>query len=72
MPDKYQKGQWLEWDWGNGTAQGKVQDSFTENVTRTIDGTEVTRDADEDNPAYLLEQEDGSRVLKSHSELRDA
>ena len=49
-----------------------VQEVLTERVTRTIDGTEVTRDADPDNPAYLIEQEDGDRVLKSESELSTA
>jgi hypothetical protein len=32
-------------------------------------GTTVTRAADRNNPAYLIEQEDGDAVLKSHSEL---
>ena len=39
-------------------------------MEKTIAGTEVVRDADEDNPAYLVEQDDGDRVLKSESELR--
>ncbi|OXT01888.1 DUF2945 domain-containing protein [Notoacmeibacter marinus] len=62
----------VEWDWGNGTAKGKIQEKFTEKVSRQIDGNEVTRDASEDNPAYMIEQEDGQRVLKKHSELRKA
>lgn len=66
---KFQKGQYVEWKWGGGSAKGKVTDHFTEKVTRTIEGNDVTRDADEDNPAYLIEQDDGSRVLKSESEL---
>lgn len=66
---RYQRGSYVQWSWGNGTATGKVDDSFQSKVTRTIDGNEVTRDADEDNPAYLIRQEDGQRVLKSHSEL---
>jgi hypothetical protein len=70
VADKHQRGQWVEWDWGDGTATGKVTASFTERVTRTIDGSDITRDADDDNPAYLIEQDDGQRVLKSHSELR--
>ncbi len=72
MTDKYQKGSWVEWNWGNGTGKGKVQESFTSKITKSIDGNDVTRDADEDNPAYLIEQEDGDRVLKSHSELSKA
>ncbi len=59
----------VEWEWGNGTARGEVTDRFTSKVTRTIDGTEVTRDASEEEPAYLIRQEDGQRVLKSAAEL---
>ena len=66
---KYSKGDTVEWNWGNGTGSGKVAETFTERVTRTIDGSEITRNADDDNPAYLIEQEDGGRVLKSESEL---
>ncbi len=65
----YAKGDTVEWTWGRGTATGAVQESFTERVTRTIKGTEVTRDADDGNPAYLIQQDDGDRVLKSESEL---
>ena len=71
MP-RYDQGDTVEWNWGSGTATGTVQESFTERVTRTIKGTEVTRDADADNPAYLIEQDDGDRVLKSESELSTA
>ncbi|MBW3606711.1 MAG: DUF2945 domain-containing protein [Actinobacteria bacterium] len=62
----------MEWDRGSGTAQGKISESHTERVSVTIDGTEVTRNAGDENPAYLIEQDDGQRVLKSHSELRKA
>ncbi|WP_420452153.1 DUF2945 domain-containing protein [Ilumatobacter sp.] len=62
-------GDTVSWNWGDSTASGEVTERFTEKVTRTIKGTEVTRDASEDEPAYLIEQEDGDRVLKSSSEL---
>ena len=62
-------GDTVEWNWGNGTGTGKVTERFTSKVTRTIDGTDVTRDASEDEPAYLIEQDDGDRVLKSSTEL---
>ena len=71
MP-KYRQGDTVEWTWGSGTATGTVREAFTERVTRTLKGTEVTRDADADNPAYLIEQDDGDRVLKSESELSKA
>ena len=63
------KGSKVSWTWGKNIAHGKVVDKFTEKVSRTLKGTEVTRDASEDEPAYLIEQEDGDQVLKSASEL---
>ncbi|MBO0904177.1 DUF2945 domain-containing protein [Jiella sonneratiae] len=67
---KFRKGQNVAWSWGNGEGEGKVKDRFTEKVTRKIGGSEITRNASEDNSAYLIEQEDGSEVLKSESELK--
>lgn len=72
MTDRYQQGSRVKWNWGEGTGEGEVQEVFTSKVSRTIKGTEVTRDADDDDPAYLIEQDDGDRVLKSHSELSSA
>ncbi|GHC42475.1 DUF2945 domain-containing protein [Roseibacillus persicicus] len=72
MEKSYQTNTEVEWDWGNGTATGKVRRVFREEVTRTLDGSEVTRQGSDDDPAYLLEQDDGSEVLKLHSELRKA
>ncbi len=69
---KYRKGTKVEWDWGTGTASGKVAESFVKDVTRTIKGAEIRRKASPEEPAYLVEQEDGGRALKSHSELRKA
>ncbi|GAB2799568.1 DUF2945 domain-containing protein [Rhabdobacter roseus] len=65
----YQQGDKVEWHWGKGTATGIVQEKFTKKVTRTIKGSEITRNATDDEPAYLIEQEDGDEVLKSESEL---
>lgn len=62
----------VEWKWGNGSATGKVRSRFTEDVTKTIKGNEVTRKASEKEPAYLIEQDDGDEVLKSHSEVSKA
>lgn len=68
----YGSGTEVSWEWGQGTARGKIAERFTEKVSRTIKGNEVTRKASESEPAYLIEQEDGSEVLKSHSEVRKA
>ncbi|WOI55569.1 DUF2945 domain-containing protein [Palleronia sp. LCG004] len=72
MAKHYEEGDKVEWDWGNGTATATVKQKYTQKRTLKIDGNEVTRDADDDDPSYKLEQDDGSIVLKSHSELRKA
>lgn len=66
----YQTGTKVEWNWGNGTGKGKITERFTDDVTRTIKGSEITRKATSSEPAYLIEQQDGDRVLKSHSEVK--
>ncbi|QFT58816.1 hypothetical protein FIU94_08265 [Sulfitobacter sp. THAF37] len=60
----------VEWDWGNGTAHGKVQKTYTQKITRKIKGNDVTRDGSDDDPALFIEQEDGDEVLKLCSEVR--
>jgi hypothetical protein len=62
----------VKWSWGNGTAEGKVQSTFTKKVTRTIEGNEVTRDGEEGNKALYIKQEDGGSVLKLESEVERA
>ena len=59
----------VKWKWGNGTAEGKVEETYTQKVTKTIDGNKVTRDGEEGNKALFIKQEDGSTVLKSESEV---
>ncbi|TJZ90787.1 DUF2945 domain-containing protein [Paracoccus gahaiensis] len=66
------KGTRVEWDWSGSTATGKIAEIFTEDVEKTIKGSNITRKASKDDPAYLIEQEDGDQVLKGKSELRRA
>jgi len=63
-------GDTVAWTWGQGTATGQVIERFTGVVTCTIKGTDVTRNASEDLPAFLIEQEEGGTVLKSVTELQ--
>jgi hypothetical protein len=70
MATTYNKGDQVERKWGNGTGTEKITEKFTDKVTRTIKGNEVTRNASDDDPAYMIEQDDGDRVLKGHSELK--
>ena len=69
MTTTFDEGDRVAWRWGQGRGEGRIREVFTAPVTRTLKGTEVTRDADADNPAYLVEQDDGDEVLKSASEL---
>lgn len=64
-----QKGTQVKWNWGNGTAQGKVKETYTTKITKTIKGSEVTRHGQEGNKALYIEQEDGGHVLKSEEEV---
>lgn len=66
------EGSKVKWKWGNGTAEGKVKETYTKKVTKTIDGNKVTREGESGNKALYIEQEDGSKVLKSESEVEKA
>ena len=63
------KGSKVEWKWGSGKAEGKIVEVFHDDVERKIDGKSIKRKASKEEPAYLIEQEDGQRVLKSASEV---
>ncbi|MGR3465092.1 DUF2945 domain-containing protein [Limimaricola sp.] len=68
----YSTGDKVKWSWGNGTGTGKITKVYTRKITRKINGSEITRNASEDDPAYLIEQKDGDEVLKGDSELSKA
>jgi hypothetical protein len=63
--NSFQTDQYVEWEWGNGKGKGQIKERFEREVTRTLQGSEITKD----NPAYLIKQEDGDEVLKRGSEL---
>jgi hypothetical protein len=66
------EGSKVKWKWGNGEATGKVEKTYKEEVTRTIDGNKVTRKGKEDDKALYIKQEDGGAVLKLESEVEKA
>jgi len=68
----FQSGDKVEWDWGNGTATGQVDQTHQSSITRTIKGSEVTRNGSSDDPALEIKQDDGTTVLKLSSEVRKA
>ncbi|WP_404480066.1 DUF2945 domain-containing protein [Novosphingobium sp. BL-52-GroH] len=72
MTARLRKGARVRWNWGQGSADGRIAERFERRVTRTIAGKRIARNGTPDNPAYLIEQDDGSRVLKRGSELEHA
>jgi hypothetical protein len=62
----------VAWDWGDGTATGKVEKTYDRKVTRSIKGSKITRNGSKDDPAIYIKQDDGDAVLKLASELRKA
>ncbi len=68
----FRKGTRVTWKWGAHTAEGRIAERFTSDVERTIKGETIKRKASAKEPAYLIEQDDGGRVLKSKSEISRA
>ena len=64
------KGETVHWKWGASEAEGKIVKEHTEPTTKTIKGAIVKRNASKDEPAYEIKQKNGSKVLKSESELK--
>lgn len=62
-------GDTVTWEWGNGSASGTVEKTYTTSVTRTIKGSEITRNGSDDNKALYIKQDDGDAVLKLESEV---
>lgn len=69
---KISEGDSVKWKWGDGYGTGEVRSSFPEKTTRTIKGTEVTRNGTKNDPALYIKQEDGDAVLKLASEVEVA
>ncbi|MBF4985285.1 DUF2945 domain-containing protein [Nonlabens mediterrranea] len=66
------EGSKVSWEWGNGTAEGKVKETYSESITKSINGNDVTRNGESGNKALYIEQEDGDMVLKLESEVKKA
>ncbi|MCE7796360.1 DUF2945 domain-containing protein [Sphingobium sufflavum] len=69
MAKEFPEGAKVTWHWGAGTGEGVVCERFERRVQRTIKGTRIVRNGTGDNPAYLVETDDGGHVLKRGSEL---
>ena len=67
--NSFSRGAKVKWNWGSGEANGKIADKFERRVQRTLKGSKIVRNGSKENPAYLIEQDDGDQVLKLGSEL---
>jgi surface antigen len=63
------EGSTVTWKWGSSEASGKVTEIHRSKVSRQSKGSTITRDGSDDDPAYVIEQEDGTTVLKLRSEV---
>lgn len=70
MSNSFRKGQTVHWTWADDIAHGKIEERFDRRVQRTLKGTRVVRNGTQENPAYLIVQEDGTKVLKLGRELK--
>jgi hypothetical protein len=54
---------------GEWRRRRRGQESFARRVQRTLKGAKVVKNGSAENPALLIRQQDGDRVLKLRSEL---
>lgn len=66
------KGTKVNWKYGTGTATGKIESVHKEPVVRTIKGSEIHRNGSVEDPALVIVQDNGDRVLKLKSEVKAA
>lgn len=64
-----QKDTRVKWKFMGQTHKGIVKKVFIKNVTLKIDGQVVRQKADTGNPAYLIEHENGHKVLRNFEEV---
>lgn len=69
MSKNYRKGNKAEWKWGNGTAEGTVEKVSHEKTEIQSSGNTITRNGTKDDPAVVIKQSDGTKVIKLASEL---
>ena len=49
--NNFRADQHVKWKWGDGYGKGQVAERFENDVTRTLRGSEITKNGDADNPA---------------------
>ena len=72
MIEGFRKGMRVKWNWGQGVGRGRVAERFDGQVEKRIEGALIRRNGSARNPAYLVQTDSGSEVLKLASELSRA
>jgi hypothetical protein len=66
------KGTKVSWKYGVGSATGKIESIHKEPITQKIKGHDIHRNGSADDPALVIVQENGNKVLKLQSEVKAA
>ncbi|WP_375417394.1 DUF2945 domain-containing protein [uncultured Hymenobacter sp.] len=64
------KGSKVTWKYGTGTATGKIEEIHKEAVEKTIKGSKIHRNGTPDDPALVIVQDNGDKVIKLQSEVK--
>ncbi|GAB3867820.1 hypothetical protein GCM10028824_11050 [Hymenobacter segetis] len=72
LPFFMRKGTQVSWKYGTGSATGKIESVHKEPISRTIKGSVIHRNGSATDPAFVIVQENGDRVLKLKSEVKVA
>lgn len=62
-------GETVYWKWGNGFAEAKVSSIHFEKVSIETKGKVITRNGTSVNPALILRNKNGIRIVKLASEV---
>lgn len=57
------------WKWLGREIHGRVLAVYTQRVSKTIKGKQITRNGSKENPAYLVISDAGNQALKLQTEL---
>lgn len=66
---KVRVGMKVKWVFGSGVATGTIVQLYRRTVKKRIKGSIITRNGTPENPAILIEQDNGDEVLKLASEV---
>ena len=70
MTAVYKKGSKVSWKWGNGKADGVIEEVYHAPIEKKIKGSVIKRNGSKENPAYYISETGvDAHVLKLQSEL---